>query len=101
MSGGSFNYLYSHRDWTLLNDCHVLEEMVDYLKEKAPGSMAHKLAKKQLKRLRKMKEIIPEINIAQAQLEPVFKAVEWHVSCDTGEQTMMEAIAKFESKVKL
>lgn len=93
MSGGSFNYL-CHREPNelMVGGLGDMEEMVDAL---AGVGYAPDAAKETVK-------LIAEVRAAEARLEalterlrPVWRAMEWWTSGDTGEADFKAALAKY------
>lgn len=90
MSGGSFDYL-CHREVDELFQCERLEPMITELidmgyKDAAKETMALKLLVDQTK---------VRMEVYLDRLRPVWKAVEWYCSGDSGMEAVEEAIRKY------
>ncbi|WP_405536894.1 hypothetical protein [Streptomyces antimycoticus] len=97
MSGGSYNYLYCHVNGleTQRGDIEAMRDRLEELaREGAPG--AHKAA-------RLTRYVLIHLDLAEAraqELADVWHAVEWRDSCDYGDDTMREALAKWLAKTE-
>jgi len=107
MSGGSFNYLFSQYAQDLLNDQGV-EQVEAMAKELTSYGQAGQLAAARTQALLlKMQayrailaKIEEEVDAASTELSTVWRAVEWHVSCDGGKDDVLQALAEHDIKCR-
>lgn len=95
MSGGSFGYLYSREVDELIqySSIEMLEDMANYL-----NSTGYEDVAKDTRRL--VEYIISakiRIETLHEMLSPVFKAVEWYESGDSGKDSVDKAIEEYRS----
>ena len=95
MSGGSWSYLYSKEidDLMQYDNIELLEDMADYL-----NSTGYEDVAKDTRRL--VEYIISakiRIETLHEMLSPVFKAVEWYESGDSGKDSVDKAIEEYRS----
>ena len=93
MSGGSFNYLLDGAGdiEALATKLTELREMESFLHEHFPDSYAACDTSEVV-------ALIKLIENASFRLEIVWKAVEWHQSCDWGQDTRDEIINKYQQQ---
>ena len=91
MSGGSFNYLYCKSIDKLLWT-EDLKRMADALAELGYAQDAAKATHQVILSIRRAQA---EIEAGVEALSGVWKAVEWWVSCDWGEDSVKEALAEY------
>lgn len=94
MSGGSYNYLYMAEAYNLLQEQNkdTLEEMIARIKELDPHSDAAKDAEKILFAINVYENVVASL---MERLSPVFKAVEWYDSHDSGIESVYEAFKNY------
>lgn len=93
MSGGSFNYLcHACGVDELLNKRSDLSDMADEL---AALGYAKDAALETTALRARLNQIEVEIEVAMERLRPVWKAMEWWRSCDSGEEQFKAALAKY------
>lgn len=94
MSGGSFNYLYCKDTRELFNAVEDLEDVEQYLLQRGDKDIARDV--------RRLIEYIMtaenRISVLQENLAEVFKAVEWRVSADWGEESLQRALDKYRNE---
>ena len=91
MSGGSFNYLYCKNNIELFDCVSDLEDIEDALIKYDYVDVA-----KDTRRLIEyIKTALIRVDVLSNQLKPVFKAVEYRVSCDCGDDDLKKAIEKY------
>lgn len=97
VSGGSWDYLYSKDVEQLMqySNIEMLEDMADYLNQNGYEDVA--------KDTRRLVEYIKSAKIRietlHEMLSPVFKAVEWYESGDSGKDNIVKAIEKYRSGI--
>jgi len=98
MSGGMFSYMYSKDfDQLTIDDFEGMEIALGESKYAANVLAATELAGKEFR------DLLGKIEVFHASLEnlrPVWKALEWWWSCDTGEDSFREACVKFDASQK-
>lgn len=89
MSGGSFNYLYRHyaRDVVPLAQAHM--EMLAQLRTYG------EVARQAIADFEMMIELQKLAGALHEKLSDVMHDVEWHVSCDYGEDQVREGLKKY------
>lgn len=93
MSGGSFNYLYCKEPEQLFDDFAIadLSDMADILLANNYIDVA-----RDVRRLVEyIKSARNRVDVLQAQLKPVLKAVEWYESCDIDDESLAKAIEEY------
>lgn len=91
MSGGSFNYLCYANMPDVLSRTKDMEEMEQYLIEMGYTDIA-----KDVRRLIEYcKSAENRITVLFEQLQGVFRAVEWKVSADIGEETLIKRLEEY------
>lgn len=88
MSGSSLGYLYQ-REVSIDGTTGNLERAVEYLERNYPGSDA-------AMRARALLTGIDHLNQIHASLADVFKAIEWRLSGDWGEESVEQAVKDFQ-----
>lgn len=97
MSGGSYNYLCHAFDLDdLLERRHSLREMADRL---AGLGYAEDAAKETEELLVLLNQWCVRAEVRRNRLADVWKAVEWWDSCDSGEDDVREALAKYRGEL--
>lgn len=91
MSGGSFNYIgmkakYSETDQASISDIKEMAEALDALGEPAAQAAA---------RTREILALFDQINELGRDLHEVWTDVEWWHSGDSGQETVMQALTRF------
>lgn len=93
MSGGSFNYLcHVYGVDELMNKRCDLRDMADSL---AALGYAKDAAVETTALLSRLNQIDVQVEVAVNRLRPVWKALEWWHSCDSGEEQFRSALAKY------
>ena len=96
MSGGSFNYLYRAADMGTLGERRgAIEEMASSLEEYDQPAAA-----KAAERTRAVLLALSAADELAKQLADVWKAVEWHHSCDWSKEDVLEVLQKFWTEVE-
>jgi len=95
MSGGSYNYLYCREPDELLDSLGDLEDMVDRL---ARLGYAQDAAEEAADMVLTVRSVMVRLGVMQRRLSPVFKAVEWWDSNDSGEDGVKVALEKYRGK---
>ena len=92
MSGGSLGYLYRQSPWHPSKE--EIRQVKYYLLERGhKKTQAYKKTRKLLKRIDQAAELF-------TLLEGVFRAVEWNLSADWGEDQVAEVIQKLEQEAQ-
>lgn len=91
MSGGSFNYLCYAQMPDVLNRTADMEEMEEYLIKMGYADIAKDV--RRLIEYCKSAEI--RIGVLFDQLQGVFRAIEWKVSADIGEDDLIKKLEKY------
>jgi hypothetical protein len=96
MSGGSFNYLCYSEPNELINKIDDLTELEDELIRHNYTDIA--------KDVRRLIEYVlsaqNRISVLHENLRDVFHAVEWYVSADIGEDSLIKELEKYRNGVK-
>lgn len=91
MSGGSFNYLYCKEAHELFDATSDLEDVELYLLQRGDKDIARDVRRL----IEYVKTAENRIGVLQGNLTGVFKAVEWRVSADWGEEQLQRALDKY------
>lgn len=86
MSGGSFNYLYGAADNCELS--HRLQDLRAMVDELPKGSLARA-------NTQRVVDLLVEAVERALELSDVWHAVEWKCSGDSGDEQIVEALAKY------
>ena len=92
MSGGSFGYLCDRDITDVVIIPFELSRMVEYLEEHHPDHPATKDSRVLFDELQGLYDRFDPVMDA---LRPVWKAVEWYVSCDLGPDAVDGALRKY------
>lgn len=93
MSGGSYNYLCHKFDTQdLLNATEELRQMSDRL---AGLGYAQDAAQETEQLLLTLRQVQNRVSAIQQRLAPVWRAIEWWDSCDSGEDGVKAALARY------
>lgn len=92
MSGGEYEYLYIQDAHTLMLKTHIIQAMADRLAELGYASDAARETQELLLTVRQYEN---RIDVMQARLAGVWKAVEWCDSGDWGEDEIKRALGKY------
>lgn len=93
MSGGSWDYLYSKEVEQLMqcSNIEMLEDMADFLNQNGYEDVA-----KDTRRLVEyIKSAKNRIETLHEMLSPVFRAVEWYESGDSGKDNLVKTIEEY------
>jgi hypothetical protein len=91
MSGGSYDYLYSKEADDLLHRTDTIQEMADRLAELG----YHGAAVESNELLADVRRFRARIEARMKRLSPVWRAVEWLDSGDSGPEQVKSAVAAF------
>jgi len=92
MSGGSYDYLYSKDVEDLLHTQETIQNMADRLAGLGYASDAAKETQELLLTLRQFEN---RISAMKERLSDVWHSVEWWDSCDSGEDSVKNALEKY------
>ena len=92
MSGGSYDYLYSKDVEDLLHSQETVQNMADRLAGLGYASDAAKETEMILLTLRQFEN---RISAMKERLSEVWHSVEWWDSCDSGEDSVKNALEKY------
>lgn len=92
MSGGSYDYLYAKPIADLMSYDREVESMVDRL---ASLGYAKDAAQETMAFLLELRRAQIRLETMQQRLAPVWKAVEWWDSADTGEDDVKDALVEY------
>jgi len=92
MSGGSYDYLYSKDVEDLLHSQETIQNMADRLAGLGYASDAAKETEIILLTLRQFEN---RISAMKERLSDVWHSVEWWDSCDSGEESVKNALEKY------
>jgi len=92
MSGGSYAYLYAKPVNELVSWDREVESMVDRL---AGLGYAEDAARESMEFLLELRRARVRLETMQQRLAPVWKAVEWWDSADSGEDEVKDALVEY------
>lgn len=97
MSGGSLNYLFAKSEPSqIIDTSEEVQKVEEFLLSKGYDPEAH-LVNSYLKLIARMRKDLVEW---QSFLDPLFHAVEWHMSGDYGDESLEETIQVLREKGK-
>ena len=93
MSGGSFNYLFCKEPEQLF-DASVIADLSD-MEDILLTNNYTDVARDVRRLIEYIKSARNRVDVLQAQLKPVLKAVEWYESADIGDTDLAKAIEEY------
>lgn len=97
MSGGSYDYICYSDSEDLVNKQEQIQRMADRLAELGYAPDAAKETENLLLTIRAFHN---RLTTMHDRLADIFKAVEWWDSCDSGEEGVKKALAKYREEGK-